>query len=162
MLNYSSIVALGDYGALQRFEEMLASCLSPMVIPSLKKPTLPSRPCKVTSNLMGKAYEAAGHAGASLHTMAILQVYQADLLNDLDSSEAIDPESVREIRWATYLALRANKQMACSNGRAMAAMFATEWHLWLNLSGIGGKESLSPGSPSFAIGPVRWSSQCCR
>lgn len=82
-------MALGEYGALPRFEEMLASYLSPMVTTSLKKPTLPSRPCKVTSNLMGKAYEAAGHAGVSLHTMAILQVYQADLFNDLDS---VDPE----------------------------------------------------------------------
>lgn len=78
--------------------------------------------------------------------MAILQVYQADLLNDLDSNEATDPESVREIRRATYLALRATKQTARSIGYAMAAMVATEWDLWLNLSGIREKESLSPGS----------------
>ncbi|KAK3540666.1 hypothetical protein QTP70_034521, partial [Hemibagrus guttatus] len=36
------------------------------------------------SALMGKSYMAAGHAGASLHTMAVLQAYKADLLNSLN------------------------------------------------------------------------------
>lgn len=30
-----------------------------------------------------KAYVAAGQAAGALHTMAVLQVYQADLLRDL-------------------------------------------------------------------------------
>lgn len=38
---------------------------------------------------MGKAYGAAGQAGASLHTMVVLQAYQADLLNDLDYDKGL-------------------------------------------------------------------------
>ncbi len=36
------------------------------------------KPCRTTSALIGKSYIAAGKAGMALHTMAILQAYQAD------------------------------------------------------------------------------------
>lgn len=39
---------------------------------------------------------AAGQAGASLHTMAVLQVYRAYLLKDLDHGEVLGPEAVKE------------------------------------------------------------------
>ncbi len=42
---------------------------------------------------MGKAFQAAGQAGAALHTMAVLQAYQADLLKDLSTGGSIDEEA---------------------------------------------------------------------
>ncbi len=38
---------------------------------------------------MGKAYSVAGQAAACLHTMSLLQVYQAELLADLNEGEVI-------------------------------------------------------------------------
>lgn len=69
---------------------------------------------------MGKAYGAAGQAGASLHTMVVLQVYQADLLNDLDYDKGLAPEAVKELRKATDVALRATKQTSRAIGLSMA------------------------------------------
>ncbi len=56
---------------------------------SLKVPSLPSMPLQATSRLNGRAYAAAGQAVASLHTMAVLQAYQADLLKDLDNGQGL-------------------------------------------------------------------------
>ncbi|RXN10709.1 guanylate cyclase 2G-like protein [Labeo rohita] len=103
---------------------------------SLKKPMLPTKPCRLTSSLVGKAYQAAGQAGAALHTMAVLQAYQADLLKDLSTDGTIDEEAFLELRRATDLSLRATKQTARPIGRSMAAMVSTERHLGLNLTGI--------------------------
>ncbi len=88
----------------------------------------------------GRAYAAAGQAGAALHTMSVLQAYQADLLKDLDQGQGLPPEAVTELRRTTDLALRATKQTAAAIGRSMAAMVATERHLWMNLADIGEKE----------------------
>ncbi len=92
------------------------------------------------SRLNGRAYAAAGQAGAALHTMSVLQAYQADLLKDLDQGQGLPPEAVTELRRTTDLALRATKQTAAAIGRSMAAMVATERHLWMNLADIGEKE----------------------
>ncbi len=73
------------YERMPPVEETLASYLSMGETPSLKVPSLPSMPLQATSRLNGRAYAAAGQAVASLHTMAVLQAYQADLLKDLDS-----------------------------------------------------------------------------
>ncbi len=59
---------------------------------------MPSKPLQVTSRLNGRAYAAAGQAVASLHTMAVLQVYQADLLKDLDNGQGLLPDEVAELR----------------------------------------------------------------
>ncbi len=72
--------------------------------------------------------------------MSLLQAYQADLLSDLDEGEGIGPDTVCELRRATDLSLRATKETARSIGRSMAALVATERHLWLNLSNIKGKD----------------------
>lgn len=45
----------------------------------------------------------AGQAGGSLHTMSVLQAYQADLLEEFDTGEGIGPEAVKELRRATGL-----------------------------------------------------------
>lgn len=60
-------------------EETLAGYLSPRTSLSLKKPNLPTKPCWVTPSLVGKAFQAAGQAGAVLHIIGVLQVYQADI-----------------------------------------------------------------------------------
>ncbi len=60
---------------------------------------------------------AAGQASMALHTMAILQAYQAD---DLKESGGLTPEAVKVFRKPTDLALRATKHTAravgCSGG----------------------------------------------
>ncbi|KAL0188425.1 hypothetical protein M9458_015524, partial [Cirrhinus mrigala] len=58
-----------------------------------------------TSRLNGKAYPAAGQAVGALHTMVVLQAYQADLLKDLDKGQGLSPE----VRHTTDLTLRATK-----------------------------------------------------
>ncbi len=50
---------------------------------------MPSKPLRTTSVLVGKGYAAAGQAGACLHTMAVLQAHQADLLKELDEGEEL-------------------------------------------------------------------------
>ncbi len=88
-----------------------------------------------------------------MFTMSLLQVYQAELLTDLDEGKAISPNTVCELRQATYLSLRATKEMAKSIGRSMAALVATERHLWLNLSNIKGKDkNFLMDAPIFPFG----------
>lgn len=47
---------------------------------------------------------------------------------------------VAELRHTTDLSLRATKQTTSTISRSMAAMVATERHLWVNLVSIGEKE----------------------
>ncbi len=137
-------------------EETLTCYLSMGETSSLKAPSLPSRPLKVTSRLNGKAYAAAGQAAASLHTIAIFQAYQADLLKNLDKGQGLSPDEVAEFCRTTDLALRANKQTVTAIGRLMAAMVVMVRHLWVNLADIGTKERgfplNAPLSPSELFG----------
>jgi len=75
-----------------------------------------------------------GQAGGTLHTMAVLQSYQADLLKGLDWGQGLSPEAVADLRRTTDLALRANKPPDSAIGRSMAAMVATM--SYLNLADI--------------------------
>lgn len=72
---------------------------------------------------MGKAYEAAGQTGASLHTMVVLQAYQADLLKELDYGEELALNAVGELYRPTDLALRATKQMVHNIGPSCICSF---------------------------------------
>ncbi|KAL0175497.1 hypothetical protein M9458_027827 [Cirrhinus mrigala] len=123
---------------------------------SLKTPSLPSIPLQVTSRLNGRAYAAAGQAVGALHTMAVLQAYQADLFKDLDKGQGLSPDGDAELRRTTDLALRATKQAATAMGRSMGAMVVTERHLWVNLANLGKKERGflldAPVSPCKLIG----------
>ncbi len=119
-----------------RVEQTLASYLSPDAASSLKAPSLPSKPLRTSSALVGKGYVAAGQAGACLHTMSVLQAYQADLLKELDEREAMSSNDITEVRRTADLALRATKETARAIGRSMAALVAAERHLWLTLSDI--------------------------
>ncbi|KAI2645370.1 putative hydrolase M10 [Labeo rohita] len=146
------------YMMMPQVEETLAGYLSPGSSSSLKKPMLPTNPCRLTSSLVGKAYQAAGQAGAALHTMAVLQAYQADLLKDLSTGGTIDEEAFSELCLATDLSLRATKQMARAIGRSMAAVVSTERHLWLNLTGIKERDQAflldAPVSPAYLATPL--------
>ncbi len=152
--SYANIVGMREsgYERMPPIEETLASYLSMGETTSLKVPSLPSKPLQDTSRLNGRAYAAAGQVVASLHTMAVLQAYQADLLKDLDKGLGLSPDEVAELRRTTDLALRATKQAATAMGRSMAAMVVMERHLWVNLADIGKKEKGflldAPDSPS--------------
>ncbi|KAL1276542.1 hypothetical protein QQF64_036165, partial [Cirrhinus molitorella] len=84
------------------------------------------------------------------------KAYQADLLKDLDEREGQESDAVAELRRATDLSLRATKETAKSIGRSMAALVATERHLWLNLSDMDDKDRFflldAPLSPSGLFG----------
>ncbi len=90
-----------DYERMPPTEVTLASYLSMGETSSLKVPSLPSKPLQDTSCINGKAYAAAGQAVGSLHTMAVLQAYQADLLKDLDKCQALSLDKVAELRRTT-------------------------------------------------------------
>ncbi len=132
------------YTAMPVVEDTLASHLSPSLAPSWKsRPLLPSKPCRTTFALIGKSYIAAGQVDMALHTMAILQAYQADVLKEMDERTGLTPEAVKELCRATVLALRATKHTARAVGRSMAGSVATERHLWLNLTEIRNRLLLS-------------------
>ncbi|MGL4764320.1 MAG: hypothetical protein ACRC2N_04725, partial [Aeromonas sp.] len=87
---YSGILGLNKHGyvMMPRAEETLVSFLSATAASSREAPTLPTKSLKATSALVGKVYSTAGSAAGCLHTMAVLQAYQADLLKELgDNSE---------------------------------------------------------------------------
>lgn len=71
---------------------------------TLKAPALAT---KNTSRLYGRAYVATCQAGASLHTMAVCQAYQANLLKD--SGQGLSPDVGSELHSTTDLALHATK-----------------------------------------------------
>lgn len=64
----------------------------------------------------------------------------ADLLRDLDASERVKLCDIQELHRAADPSLRITKKMARAIGLSMAALVATERHLWLNLSGIREKD----------------------
>ncbi len=131
------------YTAIPVMEDTLASHLSPSLAPSWKsRPLLPTKPCRTTSAFIGKSYITAVQAGMALHTMAILQAYQADVLKEMDKGAGLTPEAVKEMRRAADLALRATKHTAHAVGRSMAGSVAAERHLWLNLTEIREKEKV--------------------
>ncbi len=125
---YGTVAGLSEcgYRTMPRVEQMLAGYLAPGAASSLNAPVLPTKPLRGSSALLGKGYAAAGQAGACLHTMAVLQAYQADLLKELDEGEQISSSDVGELRRTADLALRATKETARVIGRSMAAMVAAE------------------------------------
>ncbi|CAM4714568.1 unnamed protein product [Leuciscus chuanchicus] len=121
------------YLSLPPVEEAIAAHLCPPSAGRRAKPALPSKACRTTSSLLRRAFSAAGQAASALHTMATLQIFQADLLRKLDE-EGPDAICVPDLRSATDLALRATKSAAQAIGRTMASLTVSERHLWLTLS----------------------------
>lgn len=106
-----------SYASMSPIEETLASYLSVSEVSASKMPSLPTKSLHVKSWLNGRALAAAGQAGAVLHTMIVLQAYQADLL-----------KVVEELPNTTDLTLRATKQTAAVISRSMD-------QLWRDISG---------------------------
>ncbi len=140
------------YEGMPPVEETLSSYVSVGGPSSLKAPSLPSKPLQETSRLNGRAYAAADQAVTLLHSMVVLQAYQADLLKDLDKCQKLSPDEVAELHHTMDLALHATKQAATVMGRSMAAMVVMGRHLCVNLADIGKKEKCflldAPVSPS--------------
>ncbi len=70
---------------------------------------------------MGKGYAAADQAGLCLHTIGVLQAYQADLLKELNAGEGVNAEYIKELRKTTDLSLRDTKETA----RAIGAVYGS-------------------------------------
>lgn len=79
---------------------------------------------------------AASQAGVCLHTMSIMQVYQPNLLKDLDEGKGVWPDDIKVLHQATDLSLLATKETARAIYRSMAALVVVARLLWLNLLDI--------------------------
>lgn len=99
--------------------------------------------------------QAVCQAGGALHTMAVLEAYQADLLKDLDQGHGLSRKAVAELCHTTDLAFWATKQTVAAIGRSMVAV-VMERHQWLNFLGIKEKYKYflldAPISPSGLFG----------
>lgn len=69
-----------------------------------KASSLPSKPLRTTSAMVGKGYSVAGQAGTCLQTMAVLQAYQADLLKELELHQ-LNPTVIR-LKFSRMLTLK--------------------------------------------------------
>ena len=145
------------YVSLPPLEEAVAAHLCPPTAGSWRSKTVhPSKPCRTTSAIASRAYAAAGQAASALHAMATLQAFQAKLLRSMDESGP-DPDTFKDLRSATDLALRATKTTAQALGRNMASLVVMERHLWLNLTEIRDADKSafldSPVTASGLFGP---------
>ncbi len=84
----------------------------------------------------------SSQAGSALHTMSVLQVFQAKLLQDMDESGR-DPNAFTELRTAMDMALRATKATAQPICKAMAYLVVLKCHLWLKLMEIRDAEKMA-------------------
>lgn len=100
-------------GQCLRWSRCFASDLSLDTALFLKSPSLPTKPCRTTSALVGKV---AGQAKGRL------QAYQADLLKDLDESEGVGPDTIQELDQATNLSLQSNKKTARAISHSIEAL----------------------------------------
>ncbi len=67
---------------MQTVEETLTTHLAPNSAQSWKaRPMLPSKPCRITSSLVWKAYIATGQAATTLHFMGVLQATRRQILS---------------------------------------------------------------------------------
>ncbi|KAL0195700.1 hypothetical protein M9458_009272, partial [Cirrhinus mrigala] len=124
------------YEKLPPLDESVTAHLCPHTAIGWKaKASHPSKPCRTTSALAGRAYASAGQAASALHSMAVLQVFQAKLLAETDKS-APNTATLTELRSATDLALRTTKATAQAIGRSTASLVVFERHLWLTLTEI--------------------------
>ncbi len=96
------------YGKLPPLDESVAKHLCPpTAIGWMAKAAHPPKPCRTTSALAGRAYKSGGQAASALHSMAVLQVFQAKPLRCMDEAGP-DPASFRELRSTTLTWLYAS------------------------------------------------------
>ena len=145
------------YDRIPPVEQAVAAHLCPPSARWRSKTALPSKACRTTSAFVSRAFSAAGQAASALHTMAVLQVLQADLLRQLDEGE-LDKSALTDLRSATDLSLRTTKTAAQAIGRSMASLTVIERHLWLTLADMGEQERSvflnAPLSPTGLFGPA--------
>ncbi len=124
------------YMRMSPVEETVAAHLCPASAKTMGSDiSLPSKPCRMTANLASKAYSSAGEGASALHAMAVLQVFQAKLLQSLEGGTA-SPEAVNDLRAATDFTLMATKRTAQAIGRTMGFMVVQQRHLWLTLADL--------------------------
>ncbi|XDV35991.1 hypothetical protein PO909_005845 [Leuciscus waleckii] len=75
--------AAQGYTGVPSVERSVAMQLCPPSTSSRGDPKHPSKACRFSSTMVAKSYRAAGQEATSLHAMAILQVYQAQMLKDM-------------------------------------------------------------------------------
>ncbi len=135
----------------------MAAHLFPPFTQGLKAAAHPSKLCRLTSSLANRAYAAAGQAGSALHTMSVLQEFQAKLLRDMDESGR-DPNAFTELSMAPDLALCTTKVTAQAITKAMASLVVLERHQCLSLTEIRDAEKMaflnSPIFPKGQFGPA--------
>ncbi len=104
-----SILPLWElYEHLPPLDESVAAHLCPPTAIGWKeRVNHPSKPCRATSALTGHAYSAAGQAASALHSMAVLQVFQAKMLANEEAG--LDSASLRDLRSVTDLVLRVSQ-----------------------------------------------------
>ncbi len=124
------------YVRMPPVEETVAAHLCPASAKTMGSDiSLPSKPCRMTAHLASKAYSSAGEGASALNAMAVLQVFQAKLLQSLEGGTA-SPEAVNDLRAATDFALMATKRAAQAIGRTMGFMVVQQRHLWLTLADL--------------------------
>ncbi len=139
------------YDCLPPLDESVAAHLCPpRAIGWKAKAAHPSKPCRTTSALAGRAYSSAGQAASAFHSMAVLQVFQ-DEFNP-------NPTAFKKLHSATDLAQCATKMTAQAICRSMASLMVLERHLWLNLMEMKDADKVpfldSPVSPTSLFGPA--------
>ncbi len=117
-------------------EETVAAHLCPAAAKTLGSAiSLPSKPCRTTAHLANKAYASDGEAASALHAMAVLQVFQAKILQAAEGG-ALTAEATKDLRAATDFALMVTKRAAQAVGKAMGFMVVLQRHLMLNLADL--------------------------
>ncbi len=141
---------------MPQLDESVAVHLCPPTAIGWKaKASHPSKPCRTTSALAGRSYASAGQAASALHSMAVLQVYQAKLLSVIDESEP-DPATLRELRSATDLALRATKSTAQAIRKVYGQPGSARAPPVAHADGDQGSPSLMLQFPPAASLDLRW------
>ncbi len=110
------------YVRMPPVEETVAAHLCPAMAKTMGSDiSLPSKPCRMTAHLASKAYSLAGDGASALHALAVLQVFQAKLLQSLEGG-TFSTDVVNDLRKAMDFALMATKNAAQAIGRAMGFM----------------------------------------
>ncbi len=81
-------------------EETVAAHLCPVSKTLGSDISLPSKPCRTSAHLANKAYASDGEAASVLHAMAVLQVFQAKILQAAEG-KALTAEAVKDLRVAS-------------------------------------------------------------
>lgn len=93
------------YSKIPPVEEAIATHLCPSASLKVKSAVVhPNKPCCTTASITWKVYAVSGQAVSGLHSIAVLQVFQAKMLKHLDK-DGPDPEIFRELRSTTSLVL---------------------------------------------------------